>query len=293
MGGPVDVEVGNRPFGVVLSPDGATAYVGSQDGAVIVVDIAARQVVTSITVPGGDGGFSMAVSPDGKSLYVSGFAVEGGVRVIDTTSNSVTAVRFDGRPIAGGPIAVSPDGKRGYVDDDGMGGFRLLDLDTHFARDEWLIRDSGAPVAVAITADGRFLYAVNPGCTAAIIDTQKAPVTPTSPDIGLPSASARIGEIVIGCDPTDVKALPAGDRVVVVDADGSAFDESTLSWIDTAARKLVGREVPLGLAPGEVATGVAIAPNGDEAYVLHRKRQDGTGGALTVVAVSQLKPHEN
>ena len=66
MGGPVDVEVG--PFGAVLSPDGATAYVGSQVGTVIVVDVAARQVVTSITVPSGEGGFSMAVSPDGTRL---------------------------------------------------------------------------------------------------------------------------------------------------------------------------------------------------------------------------------
>jgi DNA-binding beta-propeller fold protein YncE len=290
---PAEIDVGNRPFGVVLSPDGRTAYVGRQDGTVIVVDVAARRVSASVTVPGGNGGFSLAVSPDGQSLYVSGFGVEGGIRVIDTTTNSVTAVRFDGRPIAGGPIAISPDGKRGYVDDSGMGGFRILDLDKHFARDEWLIRDSGEPVAVAITADGRFLYAVNPGCTAAILDTHKAPTTPASPDIGLPSASAQVGEVVIGCDPTDVKALSTGDRVVVVDADGTLADESTLTWIDTSTRRLVGREVPLGLPSGEVATGIAIAPNADEAYVLHRKRDDGTGGSLTVVPMSRLTPQQN
>jgi DNA-binding beta-propeller fold protein YncE len=55
--------------------------VGSQDGPVIVVDVAARRVSASVTVLGGKGGFSLAVSPDGKSVYVSGFGVEGGVRV--------------------------------------------------------------------------------------------------------------------------------------------------------------------------------------------------------------------
>jgi DNA-binding beta-propeller fold protein YncE len=287
---PTDIEVRNRPLGVVLSPDGRTAYVGGQDGTVIVVDMAARRVVGPVTVPGGRGGFSLAASPDGMSLYVSGFAVEGGVRIIDTATNSVTPVRFDGRPIAGGPIAISPDGTRGYVDDSGMGGFRILHLDSVFGPDEWLIRDSGEPVAVTITPDGRFLYAVNPGCTAAIIETQKAPVTPASPDIGLPSASAQVGEVVIGCDPTDVKALSTGDRVVVVDGDGTVVNESTLSWIDTSTRRLVGREVPLGLPAGEVATGIAVAPNGDEAYVLHRKREDGNGGVLTVAPMSRLKP---
>ena len=55
----------------------------------------------------------------------------------------------------------------------------------------------------------------------------------------------------MGVIPTDVKALPTGDRVVVVDADGTTVDESTLSWIDTSARRLVGREVALGLGPAK------------------------------------------
>jgi DNA-binding beta-propeller fold protein YncE len=143
---------------------------------------------------------------------------------------------------------------------------------------------------VTITPDGRFLYAVNPGCSAAILDTQKSPTTPASPDIGLPSASAQVGEVVIRCDPTDVKALSTGERVVVVDADGTIADESTVSWIDTSSRRLIGREVPLGLGSGEVATGVAFAPNGDEAYILHRKREGGSDGFLSVVSVSRLQP---
>jgi DNA-binding beta-propeller fold protein YncE len=87
----------------------------------------------------------------------------------------------------------------------------------------------------------------------------------------------------------DVKALSDGERFVVVDADGTVVDESTLSWIDTSTRRLVGSEVPLGLRSGEVATGIAIAPNSGEAYVLHRK-QNGTGGLLTVVPTASLTP---
>jgi DNA-binding beta-propeller fold protein YncE len=50
---PAEIDVGNRPFGVVLSPDSRTAYVGSLDGTVIVVDVAARRVSASVSVPGG------------------------------------------------------------------------------------------------------------------------------------------------------------------------------------------------------------------------------------------------
>ena len=74
---PTDIGVGDRPFGVVLSPDGRTAYVASQEGTISVVDIAARRVSASVTVPGGRGGFSLAASPDGRSLYVSGFQRRG------------------------------------------------------------------------------------------------------------------------------------------------------------------------------------------------------------------------
>lgn len=112
----------------------------------------------------------------------------------------------------------------------------------------------------------------------------------TSPNFGLPSASAQVEEVVVGCDPTDVKAAPAGDRIIVVDASGIRVDEPSLGWIDTATLRLIA-EVSLGFGTGEVVTGVAFAPDAAEGYVL-RRRQDGSHGVLTAVPMSRLAPQQ-
>jgi YVTN family beta-propeller protein len=106
------IPVGNEPRGVVLSPDGARAFVVvSGDNAVDVIDLKAKKAVARIPV--GSEPWYAAATPDGSRLAV-GNAFSGDVSLIDTAALKVVAtVPVKGRNLR--RPAVSPDGAWAYV----------------------------------------------------------------------------------------------------------------------------------------------------------------------------------
>lgn len=60
---------GKRPPFIEITPDGSRIYVSCKLGNIIVFDVAARSVLTTIDVPYGTEG--IAISPDGKRLYAA------------------------------------------------------------------------------------------------------------------------------------------------------------------------------------------------------------------------------
>lgn len=117
-GPPTHIDVGERPFAVEISPNGAFAYVTNEgDNTVSVIDAANRTVTATIAVVGQPAG--IAFSPDSRTAYiatVSGTDTDPGtVALIDTaTSRVVGTVAV---PPMRGPqaIAVSPDGTKLHV----------------------------------------------------------------------------------------------------------------------------------------------------------------------------------
>src|SRR5207244_11656162 len=96
--------------------DGYLWYVGNESksesaGTVGVIDTATNTVVTHILTAGLNP-VGVAVTPDGKSVYVTDYT-NNAVSVIDTASNSVA----DLVPVGSEPegVAVTPDGKSVYV----------------------------------------------------------------------------------------------------------------------------------------------------------------------------------
>ncbi|MDH3457323.1 MAG: YncE family protein [Gemmatimonadota bacterium] len=71
--------------GIVAAPEGDVLYVADEGGDLKVVDIATGGVTQ---VPGASGGFGLALSPDGRQLYM-GVPSTGIVRVIDRASRTV------------------------------------------------------------------------------------------------------------------------------------------------------------------------------------------------------------
>lgn len=171
------IPVGNFESGAQLavSPDSRFAYVpyslqGDPEagyrarGFVAVIDTATNTIVSRIAV--GDRPTGMAMSPDGRSLYVvneydyvdHGPDIEasyGSVSVIDTYSNTVTATitgesggESGGLQTFGEGVAISPDGAQLY-----LGPGQIIDLATKRVVDRLL--PSGSKV---VSPDGSRLY---------------------------------------------------------------------------------------------------------------------------------------
>src|SRR5262245_58831357 len=105
------IPVGNGPNGVVASPDGTRVYVSDFSGSAIsVIDTATNTVTATFPLPGTIPVF-LAITPDGKILYVP--TGNGSVLVIDAATGSVVTNIFTGIPVFA--AAVTPNGSRVYV----------------------------------------------------------------------------------------------------------------------------------------------------------------------------------
>jgi YVTN family beta-propeller protein len=82
------ITVGSGPAGIIFSPDGTRAYIANySSGTVSVIDTAHNSVIDTIPVGSAAG---VAITPDGKELYVTNFNGDiDTVTVIDTTSDTV------------------------------------------------------------------------------------------------------------------------------------------------------------------------------------------------------------
>jgi hypothetical protein len=101
-----------NPNGIAISPDGARAYVTSFNTdmpVVLVIDLAARRVVTTIqTIQFPQGA---TLTPDGSQLWVSS-PLAGAVQVIDTLTNTPVTQLAVGQSTG---IAFNSTGTRAYI----------------------------------------------------------------------------------------------------------------------------------------------------------------------------------
>lgn len=263
-------KVGNRPRGLVVSPDGRLIYVAVswwRDGkrprtgkeAIVALDATSLKIVRSYTA-GGTDPECVAVSPDGKRLYVTNEDA-GTTTVIDTASGNQLATLAVGTEPEG--VAASPDGRWVYVTAETSNVITVIDAKTQkvvanipvdarprvalFTRDSrhaWITAELGGtvmladtktrrivkrvtlatgakPVGLALSADQRRLYvATGRGNTVAVIDTREPNVTAT-----VPTGGERVWGIAI-----------TGDGKKVYAANSLS---NTISVIDTATNRVV------------------------------------------------------
>lgn len=166
------------PSGMVITPDGTTAYVnnyggpggvGSGNGTTVrVVDLNTNTIVGPPIVVG-LAPASLAITPDGAFVYVINYVTgnpgTGTVSIIRTSDNTVIPPTITG---LSGPfaIAITPDGQFAYVTNFGSNNFApygttvsVINLSTNtiIATIDLGIQPSG----IAITPDGRLAYASN------------------------------------------------------------------------------------------------------------------------------------
>lgn len=206
---------------VVLSPDNRRAFV-TQGSANNVLYIDLEKKAISDTVAVGRAPFGIAISPDGRSLYVVNTgAGAGSLSIIDVQARAVRdSIRLETAP---GLIVVSPDGRRGYLNSAAGGRISVVDLTA--SRVVGTIQ-TGAQIVygMAFSPDGKLLYAAASG-KVVILDVERNLIT---------------DRISVADDTGPLTVSPDGGRLYV-----SAFSQSgggaAVYIVDLATKQTLGK----------------------------------------------------
>jgi YVTN family beta-propeller protein len=125
-------------------------------------------VLTTIPTGSFNVPFGIAVTPDGKRLYVANIG-SNSISVVDTMTASVVATVAVGvNPVA---VAINPDGTLAYVANRGSNTVSVIDTKTSPPAEVFIIPAGLNPNGIAVTADGKHAYATNNGVnTVSLID---------------------------------------------------------------------------------------------------------------------------
>ena len=154
---PLDVPA----FSAVTAPDSQTAYLGTNDGRVLVFDVATSTVTGFINLEVEKSRANhLALNADGTLLYVSSFTT-GTISEIDLVTQSVARLFVVGGEPQG--IAVSPNGTELYVADEAGNGY----IDIYDIVGNRLVASLpsgateglGGAFGMALSPDGSRLYA--------------------------------------------------------------------------------------------------------------------------------------
>ncbi|MGY2119317.1 beta-propeller fold lactonase family protein [Nocardia gipuzkoensis] len=283
---------------LAVSPDGRRIYVGNwKRPTVSVIDTATNVVTALISVPQEPKG--LAVSADGAYLYV---ASSDAVSAIATASNTTIGSAIADSGTVSRAVVVSRDGARLYVADGLRPTVTVRDARTRDTTATIPLGSANDAIdAIALTPDGRHLFAAKHG-QIAMIDTTTATVTArtaidempelisASPDgrsvyaMGRFSSNlyvldaatgAEIGTVKLKGMSTGIAVSPSGRYVFIANkpylSGGSAGD---ITVLDSASRTVVG-EIQSGIGAGHLV----VTPNGRRLYASPLET-DGSGVAV-------------
>ncbi|WP_285420030.1 hypothetical protein [Pseudomonas sp. efr-133-TYG-5] len=210
-----DIPLQSLLIGIVLSADGAKAFVTTWGGnTVVVVDTASLQAIKTIAVGRNPRGID--ISPDGTQIYVANWnngGFDGSISVIDIRTLAVTKTFALRIPAYG--VAVTPDGRSLYVcGADGTQG-AVVQIDANSGQ---LLRDIpvlGNPRGVIVNHGGTQVLCCNESPQmVSVIDT----------------ASGTVSKLIpVGKSPLEIKISADDSRAFVVCAnDPSVFVISLL-----------------------------------------------------------------
>lgn len=285
--------------GNAAGTSGRRVYMTSTDFySITVIDAASRKIVASLDA--GDSPYGIAVTPDGKKIYVTN-AGSTNVSILDPSTNTFSEDTITVGLYPHG-IAMTPDGKTAWVantgPDTGPGGSTTLSLiDTASDKVAHTIHVGVAPQAIAIPRNGRHAF-VTCHDGVWVVDTARRravthisgldrahglTVSPDGRQVWVADSSRNrvtvidaaryrvVGHVPVGNLPWDVAFSPDGSRAYVTNA-----NSDTVSVVDTAHRR-VTRTVSVGHIPTGILAG------DDDAWVVNNTSSD-----VSVIDVATL-----
>ncbi len=255
------------------------------------------------TIEAGTGIRSLAISPDGRHVYVLNGNTNGNgaVTVIDTATGRATgAINLKLNPQ---DIAVSPNGRYVYVADStystnttpGGGAVQVIDTATNAVIATIPVSPS-ATTAVAISPDGTKVYAVDVGywgnCSDNICDSGSVNVISTVGNtVVVPIrrhgfSPSFHNETAMGFSPDGAQLYVTG-RLFVRQTDGSTTESAVVAVIDTATNAI---SATIKIGGFDILTeGMVVSPDGAKLYVVSNNPADSssvisdTGSMVSVV----------
>lgn len=269
------VPVGSVPIDVAITPDGTKAYVTNLfDNSVSVVDLATLSVTSILPVSA----FRLAMTPDGRSVYVGGAL---SVTEIDTATDTIGAT-IDltvGSQKSGGmqEITVTPDGDHVVVGVQYGSGPPLtyevlfIDVASHSISRTPLVHDVGA---LATNPGGTELY------VSSIVGGRFSTIDLTS--------RAVVSTLSIPGEIRAVRALPV---IIVPGFLGSELRANQLNgstrrvWVALGAESLLALD-PFGTSRFSIFPGAIFRSGVTDSTVLPRDLPDKYGGLIQALVSS-------
>ncbi len=272
------IEVGTRPRGVRVSPDGRTVYVAlsgspkcpptmpdaecaklrsdrTKDG-VAVVDVATRTTVK--TLPAGLDPETFDVSHDGTRLFVSNEDADSATIVDIASGKAVANVKVGKEPEG---VTLSPDGKSVWVTGETDHDITGIDLATGKAFADIDVLGK-RPRSIGFLPDGTRAYVTNEvSGTVSVIDIA---ARKTLKQITMPEGSRPMSLVV----------TPDGKRIYVSNGRGK-----TVSILDPATDAIVA-SAEVGMRPW----GIGLTSDGKKLYTAN-----GPGNDVSVIDAGTLK----
>jgi YVTN family beta-propeller protein/VCBS repeat-containing protein len=263
------IAVGPNPFGIAISPDGSLAYAGNANDTVSVINTKTNAVVSTVTIDTpGYNWHNVAVSPDGRQIYVSDLA-DGQVRTL-------TFNRGNTPPLAGAPTIGTPDANTGAV----TGALNFKDTDG----DALSYSVAAQPATGTVTFNNAAgTYTFTPSSAARDAAANGGPTTTSFTVVasdGQASASVAVQNVPIGLKPIaqttsglTVGTGPSGSAVVGNHLYVINSGSNNVSVVDTTTKSVV-KTISVGTMP----LSVAGSPTTNRVYVTN-----GSDNTLSVI----------
>ena len=148
------IEIGKRPRGIGLSPDGSEIYVAlSNENAIAVLDPESLKIVRKFN--GGEDPEAFAVHPNGN-IYISNEDDAKATVINPTTGEIVAEIKVGLEPEG---VAVSPDGKKVIVTSESTNMLHVIDVPQHTISANILV--GARPRAATFNKAGTIAYATS------------------------------------------------------------------------------------------------------------------------------------
>jgi YVTN family beta-propeller protein len=248
-----DIEVNH---GAAVAPNGTRLYISNEaESTLDVVDARTLKVTKRIPLSGHPN--NIAISRDGRRVYVAIAQAPGAVDVVDTTSQ--TKVKSIPIPGAGHNTYVTPDGK--FVVAGSVAGKSLTVIDSQTEEPVWTLRFEGGvrPMTFETNADGstkRIFVQISDLHGFAVVDfaTRKEVSRVTLPDV--PGAAKN----TVG-----VQGSPS--HGIGITPDGKTL-WATSKWYHFVAAYSMPDLKPLGIVPvGHDPDWLTFSPDSKTVYV--------------------------